>query len=766
MHVLFVHKNFPAQFGHIAAWLVKHEGFRCTFVSELPDATIDGVRRIQYRVRSGATAKTHYLSRTFENYTWHSHAVYETLQAHSEIQPDLIVGHSGFGSTLFLADLYRAPIVNYFEYYYRGQGSDMDFRPEFPTAPLDVLRCRTRNAALLADLATCAAGYSPTDWQRSLFPAEYQGKLETIFDGIDTALWRRLPPEERGERQVAGRAIPTDTRIVTYVSRGFESMRGFDIFMKVAKRICDARSDVVFVCVGSDRICYGGDEKHIAKKTFREHVLAQDDYDLSRFIFTGRVPRQELARILNLSDLHIYLTVPFVLSWSLMDALACGATVLASGTPPVREMIRHERNGLLADFYDVEGFTKQALAVLDDPAAYRPLGEAGTAMIEERYSLERTLPRMLEMYRRVVRGERRGEDLPTERVRSDRIHAGLSGGAESDRRNRPDESVYYERSRRPLRILATIPHFYRPQANGRHGSLRQNPQDRIDALRQCVAGLLAYSAAGKTLHHARRELIDAHAPVASRVDVVLCTTKDDHLLREADLKQFGCQHQACVCDPKLLGFECHAVLRERLGDYDYYCYLEDDLILRDPAFFDKLRWFTSQAGPEALLQPNRYEAASGTRRPPVSSRGAEELQPEGYEAAASAGGKLYMDGDMAPRVTARFQNVADRPALEWDFLGRPLRFRRTLNPHAGCFFLTAEQMEHWAAQPYFLDRDTAFIGPLESAATLGILRAFRVYKTVPHAATFLEVQHYGAGYLGVARSLRASSGGQHANAGG
>ena len=404
MHILFVHKNFPAQFGHIAKYLVQREGFQCTFISERNPGMFDGIRRIQYRVRFGATRRTHYCSRTFENFTWHSHAVYETMKAHPEVQPDLIVGHSGFGSTACLADLYRCPIINYFEYYYHARGQDMDFRPEFPSSELDILRCRTRNAMLLLDLQTCAAGYSPTDWQRSRFPGEYQHKLTTVFDGIDTDLWRPLPREEDAPRRVAGREIPPEMKIVTYVSRGFEAMRGFDVFMRVAKRICDARGDVIFVCVGSDRTVYGGDQKHIEEETFREHVLAQDDYDLDRFIFTGSVPREELARLFSFSDLHIYLTVPFVLSWSMMNALACGCAVLGSGTPPVREMIEHGQNGLLADFHDEDEFVRQALEVLDDPAAYRQLGTAGTEMIRTRYSLKKVLPKMLDLYRRTVAG--------------------------------------------------------------------------------------------------------------------------------------------------------------------------------------------------------------------------------------------------------------------------------------------------------------------------------------------------------------------------
>lgn len=398
MHVLFVHKNFPAQFGHIASYLIKHNDFRCSFVCELPPGNFDGIQRFQYKTQGGATRTTHYCSRTFENATWHAHAVYETMKAHPEIKPDLVVGHSGFGSTAFLADLYDCPIVNYFEYYYRSKNSDLDFRHEFPVKELDTLRSRTRNAMILLDLQTATAGYTPTAWQGSLLPAEYQSKIETIFDGVDTTVWyRRNVPRRVGDRE-----IPPGTRIVTYVSRGFESMRGFDIFMKVAKRICDARQDVVFVCVGSDRVCYGGDLQRIKAKTFREYVMAGDDYDLSRFIFTGRVPPLQLAELMSLSDLHIYLTVPFVLSWSMMNALACGCTVLASNTAPVREMIQHGKNGLLADFYDVDRLAELALEVLDDPEAQRYLGRAGADMIHERYSLEQSLPQMLALYQRAL----------------------------------------------------------------------------------------------------------------------------------------------------------------------------------------------------------------------------------------------------------------------------------------------------------------------------------------------------------------------------
>ena len=398
MHVLFVHQNFPAQFGHIARYLIDHHQFRCTFVSEKPPAQMNGLERIQYRFKGGSKEDTHFFVRSFVNQIWHSHAVFETLESRPDIQPDLIVGHSGFASTLYLRELYDCPIVNYFEFFYHAHNSDLDFRRDLPSYQTpEFLRARTRNAIFLLDLDNCDQGYSPTDFQREQLPAEYQHKLQTIFDGVDTAIWKPIsdPP-----RQIAGWKLPRDKKIVTYVSRGMEAMRGFDIFMKIAKRICDARDDVVFVVVGEDRIAYGGDRRFTDGMTFKQWVLAQDDYDLERILFTGRVSPQQLASLFSLSDLHIYLTAPFVLSWSLMNALACGVTVLASDTAPVQEMIRHGENGLLFDFFDVDAAVDLAGCVLDSPGNYETLGDKAREVIESQYSLEICLPKMLQLYQR------------------------------------------------------------------------------------------------------------------------------------------------------------------------------------------------------------------------------------------------------------------------------------------------------------------------------------------------------------------------------
>jgi glycosyltransferase involved in cell wall biosynthesis len=432
MHVLYVHQNFPAQFGHIARHLVKNMGWRCTFVSETPAGNVEGIEKVQYKIQGGATKSTHFCSRTFENAVWHTDGVYNALKARHDIQPDLIVGHSGFGSTLFLPELYpNTPLINFFEYFYRAHDpdSDMDFRDDlgWQVPEIKYLRSRCRNAMIMLDLENSDAAYTPTNFQRSRFPDQHQAKLQVIFDGVDRGTYHghneelRRPPESRGLRTIAGREVGPETRVVTYCSRGFESMRGFDIFMKAAKRIYTAHPDVLFFIVGTDRIAYGGDEQYIAPfKSFKDWTLAQDQYDMSKFVFTGRLAPEDLGKLMAGGDLHMYFTVPFVLSWSMMDALSCGAVVLASDTAPVKEMIRDGENGLLADFFDIDQIAQKALDVLRDPAKYRPIGRAAEEFITTQYSLESVLPRMLSMYEEAVnrraatpRFERKRPAIPT-----------------------------------------------------------------------------------------------------------------------------------------------------------------------------------------------------------------------------------------------------------------------------------------------------------------------------------------------------------------
>jgi hypothetical protein len=278
-----------------------------------------------------------------------------------------------------------------------------------------------------------------------------------------------------------------------------------------------------------------------------------------------------------------------------------------------------------------------------------------------------------------------------------------------------------------VRILVTVAHYYDAAGDGYYGSTGANAAPRRDALSRAIAAFhqLFGSTQAKLLNRIRRIMTPANIDHRHEIDVVVCTTGGKHLLGEIGVPAAMYRHEETAAEPMMLGFECHRVLADHLGRYDYYCYLEDDLVVQDPWFFAKLKWFTDNAGVEALLQPNRFELSVSE---PVK--------------------KLYIDGHVSPEFTSAWQDIADRPQVGAQVLGLKVAFERTPNPHSGCFFLTAVQMAAWAEKPYFLDRDVSFAGKLESAATLGIMKTFRVYKPAAANAGFLEILHANNRYLG------------------
>lgn len=281
-----------------------------------------------------------------------------------------------------------------------------------------------------------------------------------------------------------------------------------------------------------------------------------------------------------------------------------------------------------------------------------------------------------------------------------------------------------------MRLLFAIPHYFAQSATpGRHGSTGKNPAPRLRALTDCLAAIQQlFGRPQCIIDIGRRTTMPANKAITSVADVVVCTTGSSHLLDRVGLSSAYFTHHATSAEPKLLGYECHAVLRDRLGGYDFYSYMEDDLLIRDPWFFLKLQWFAGQFGDEALLMPNRFEVA----RDRIVH-------------------KAYIDGPLRPQVTAAFQDVIEAQKLEADAIGTRVIFRRPFNPHSGCFFLNARQMATWAEKSYFLDRAVSFIGPLESAASLGVMRTFRVYKPSPETGSFLEIEHPGSRFLSCIR---------------
>ena len=406
MHVLFLHDAFPAQFGRLGLELKRRHGWKCSFLvqslSSCPTPTTEMLQELdlhqlpltaEHRSKEGIP-----WPQIFGMYLEQCQSVFNALRARPDLKPDLVVAHGGRGApTLFLKDLLDCPIINYCEYYFATSHRDISYRIDLPPAEPAPFFPRCINAPTLASLVDCDAGYSATHWQKQSFPARFHSKIEVYFDGIDTELYR----PGAAPRRIGEAALPPGTKVVTFVARGLESIRGFDLFMQVADRICRQRADVLFVVVGGEEIHYGWDKLHTGSPSFKQWVLSQGDHDLSRFLFPGRILPEHLADILRLSDLHIYLSAPFVVSWSLFNAMATGVPVLASDVPPVREVIEGGVNGLLEPLFDIDRLTTTALNVLADPAGFAPLGIAARRTIEERYSIESCIPPIKGFFERV-----------------------------------------------------------------------------------------------------------------------------------------------------------------------------------------------------------------------------------------------------------------------------------------------------------------------------------------------------------------------------
>ncbi len=409
MHVLFIHQAFPAQFGRLALELAKTHGWKCSFLIEdlstCPTPSQEMLRTLDlHRLVIPAGDKDDKPTpwpQIYGKFLGLAKAVYEGVRDRPALRPDLVVGHGGRGSpTMFLPEVVDCPIINYCEYHFAKSHSDISYRVDLPPASeVAPFFPKCINAPVLLGLVHMDSGYSATEFQKASFPERFRHKIEVQFDGIDTHMYR---PRKKVPRQAGGKSIPPGTKIVTFVARGLESVRGFDIFLKVARRIARARPDVLFVIAGTDHVFYGWDALHTGQASFHQWAMSRIEHDPEKFLYLGHIEPERLAEVLCLSDLHLYLTVPFVLSWSLINAMSCGCTVLASDVPPVREVIEPGVTGLVEPLFDADRLAETALKVLDDPAKYKPLGKAARALILEKYGLEVCVPKLKDYFERVA----------------------------------------------------------------------------------------------------------------------------------------------------------------------------------------------------------------------------------------------------------------------------------------------------------------------------------------------------------------------------
>ena len=415
MNILFIHQNFPGQFKFLAPELARlgHQ-VGALLMRKVEAKQWQGVRLFPYAPARGSTPGVHPWLSDFETKTIRGDACYHAalrLKAQGYV-PDVIIAHPAWGESLFVKDVWpQAKLGIYCEFFYRAEGADVGFDPEFG-APDEGTPCRLRlkNLNYQLHFDTADAGLAPTVWQASGFPQPFRSKIAIIHDGVDTVA---VAPDPDARLQLHnGLTLTRDDEVVTFVNRNLEPYRGYHVFMRALPRLLRERPHAHVLIVGGDGVSYGA--RAPAGKTWKELFAAEvrpliADSDWARVHFLGNLPYPKFVRLLQLSTVHVYLTYPFVLSWSLLEAMSAGCAIVASDTAPLREAIRHGQTGRLVDFFNADALAAEVVALLSDPDARRQLGQGAREFARRHYDLQTVcLPAQLRWVQALAQGQGAG----------------------------------------------------------------------------------------------------------------------------------------------------------------------------------------------------------------------------------------------------------------------------------------------------------------------------------------------------------------------
>ena len=405
--ILFIHQNFPGQFRHIAPALANH-GHQVHALAITGQAT-PGVSLHSYRPSKGSSTSIHPLASEFETKVIRAEACGQAmlqLKANG-LMPDLVIAHPGWGEALFVKDVWKqASLLSFLEFYYATSGTDVGFDPEFSKQGFfEYARLRVKNANNLLSLEISDFGLSPTNWQKQSHPQWTQDRIQVIFDGVDCDILKPNPSVRLNLKRETGESFSLTSKdeIITFVNRNLEPYRGYHSFMRALPKILAARPNARVLIVGGDGVSYGAKapEGKTWKQIFLDEVKSR--IDLERVHFLGNVPYPIFTQLLQLSSCHVYLTYPFVLSWSCIEALSTGCLVIGSDTGPVREVIEHGVNGLLVDFFNYEAIADAVIRSLSDPASFIRMRQNARASAKDNYDLRSVcLPKQLALIESIL----------------------------------------------------------------------------------------------------------------------------------------------------------------------------------------------------------------------------------------------------------------------------------------------------------------------------------------------------------------------------
>lgn len=403
MNILFLHRNFPAQYRHIAVELAKDPSNNVVFITNNDKLQIQGIKKVVYKLKREVPKNCHRYLSFYEESIIHGQATAEAALAlkNQGFKPDIIYGHT-WGNTMFMKDIFPdVPLLCYFEWFYNIEGADVGFDGK-PQNEDDRAKLRCKNSHLLVDLYSCDAGLSPTNFQKSQFPEEFHHKIKVLHDGVDTDF---CVPNNDAKFLIKDKNIELTAKdeVVTYATRGMEAYRGFPEFMRAADKLLKKRPNLQIVIGGEDRVCYG---PQIVGTTYKEMMLKElPEVDMNRVHFVGGLPFNEYVNLLQISSAHVYLTYPFVLSWSLMDAMSCGCCIVASDTKPVLEMMQDNYNALLFDFFNVDQQVERIEYALDNQDKMEEIRHNARKTMVENYALKDLLPQHIEYVKSISKSK-------------------------------------------------------------------------------------------------------------------------------------------------------------------------------------------------------------------------------------------------------------------------------------------------------------------------------------------------------------------------
>lgn len=393
MKILFIHPNMPGQYKHLARITAQDKNNQVVFITKpKKHINIPNVTKIEYTSSREPSVETHRYLIGFERAVFQAQEVWRVCKKLKDAGfiPDVICGHLGWGDGLFLKDIFPdTPVLAYFEFFYDATASDVNYLNNgMPIEPDEMARIRMKNPMHLMNLCYADWGICPTRFQLDRHPKEYHHKISLIHDGIDTDV---VKPKNLASLTLPnGVTLQKGDEVVTYISRNFEPYRGFPEFMRAAEIIQKNRPNCHIIMVGQDGVSYGKAPK--GGKTYRQMMMEEVKLDMSRFHFLGYLPYDEMLKVLQISSAHIYLTVPFVLSWSMMEAMSAGCLIIASDTEPVREVMAHEKEGLLVDFFSHEEIAKAVDRVFASKDRMQHIRDAARQKIVDYYALNKVLP--------------------------------------------------------------------------------------------------------------------------------------------------------------------------------------------------------------------------------------------------------------------------------------------------------------------------------------------------------------------------------------